>query len=104
MIDCYRDVGAVDAKVYVEQVTNLEGLRLPIAGVLAVINQDRLRENFLSCVTNTALDELLSPQSLEPEPCYGSGTFTSQGDTISYIYGATDRPLCQLMEQYFSGF
>ncbi len=103
VIDCYREVGAVDARVYVEQIGNLETVRVPIAGVLAVINQDRVRENFLQCVTSTPLDGFRA-QSAQPEPCYGSGTFRFGDDTISYLFAATDQPLCQSFEAHFAQF
>lgn len=104
MIDCYREVGAVDAQIYVEQVGNLESVRAPRAGVLAVINQDRLRDNFLACITTSPLDGMFGAQSAEPEPCTGSGTFTYEGDRISYLYAATDTPLCTLMQNHFAQY
>jgi hypothetical protein len=100
VINCYKEVGAVDARIYIERVT-LDDLRIPTAGVLAVINQDRIRENFLSCVTRTPLGGLLGAQSAQPEPCLGSGTFTFEGNTISFLYAATDTPLCDLFAQHF---
>lgn len=41
ILDCFRERGAADAKIYMEQVSGLTDLRIPVAGVLAVINQDR---------------------------------------------------------------
>lgn len=104
MVDCYRDVGAFEARAYVENLSNLDAARLPIAGVLAVVNQNRVRENFLACAAQTPLDGLFGAQSAEPEPCYGSGTFNFAGDTISYIYAATDTPLCDIFAQYFAQY
>ena len=98
LLDCYRDRGAIDAKIYTENVDQLQEARVPIAGVLAVINQDRVFDNFAGC--------LLSPhaQSAEPEPCSDHGSFTFEGDTILYIYAATDTPLCSLFEQHFAAY
>ncbi len=104
LIDCYRRVGAVDAQIYVEQVTSLQTVRVPRAGVLAVVNQDRVRENFLSCISDTPLDGMFGAQSADPEPCTGSGTFTFQGDRISYLFAATDTPLCTLMTNHFAQY
>lgn len=104
VIDCYREVGAVEARIYVEQISNLDTVRVPIAGVLAVINQDRLRDNFFACLTRTPLDGLFGAQAAQPEPCFGSGTFRFGDDTISYLFAATDRPLCQSFEAHFSQF
>jgi hypothetical protein len=103
MISCYKEVGAVDARIYIERI-NPADLRIPTAGVLAVINQDRIRDNFLQCVTRTPLDGIFRSQTAQPEPCFGSGTFTFEGDTISYIYAATDTPLCTLFGQHFAPF
>jgi len=96
LLDCYRERGALDAKIYTENVTTMTEARVPIAGVLAVINQNRVRENLVSC--------LLSPMSATPQPCSGSGSFTFQGDTILYIYAASDRPLCDLFQQHMNTF
>lgn len=104
VIDCYRDVGAVDARIYVEQLSNLDSVRVPVAGVLAVINQDRVRDNFLACISQTPLDGMFRSQAAQPEPCYGSGTFRFGNDTISYLFAATDRPLCQSFEAHFRQF
>lgn len=104
LISCYRRTGAVDARIFVEQVSNLDSVRVPIAGVLAVINQDRIRDNFLACISDTPLDGVLGTQSVEPEPCTGSGTFEFEGDTISYLYAATDKPLCGLFNVHFAQF
>jgi hypothetical protein len=103
LIDCYRNTGAVDARIYVERLDTLNEVRVPIGGALAVINQDRVRDNFLGCVTQGPAG-LFGAQSAQAEPCYGSGTFQFNGDTISYIYGATDRPLCDLFDAYFAQY
>lgn len=103
IINCYRDVGAVDARIYIENIT-IDNVRIPTAGVLAVINEDRLRDNFLACVARTPLDGRMSPQSVQPEPCFGSGSFTHQDNRISYLYAATDTPLCSLFSQHFAQF
>jgi len=102
LIDCYREVGALDARVYIEQIT-LENIDVPTAGALAIINQDRLRENFFACVASTPLDGLFA-QSAQPEPCYGYGSFTSAGgDNISFVFAGTDTPLCNSFAAHFNG-
>ncbi|MFW5692065.1 MAG: hypothetical protein ACOCX3_01805 [Chloroflexota bacterium] len=104
-IDCYRSVGAFDARIFVEQPTDaliVEGVRAPMAGVVVVINQDRVMDNLLPCLARAP--EAFSPQAIVPEPCYGNGTFEFAGDTIGYLYAATDRPLCERFAQHFSQY
>ena len=106
-IDCYRDVGACDARIYVEDPsTDLiqEGIRAPRAGVLVVINQDRAIDNLLPCITQPPSIDGFSAQSAQPQPCFGNGEFEFEGDTIRYIYAATDRPLCGEWEIHFASF
>lgn len=102
MIDCYRRVGAVDARIYTQRIdpTNLS---IPIAGVLAVINQDRIRDNFLACALQIP-GTGFTAQAAEPTPCYGYGTFTFNNDRISFLYAATDQPLCDAMNAYFAPY
>jgi hypothetical protein len=99
MMSCYQDVGAVAARVYTQADigTILTG-ETPKIGALAVINEDRLRDNFLACSVGS---QGLSAQAASVEPCGGSGTTTRNGQTIHYIYGATDPELCTLFQQNF---
>jgi hypothetical protein len=97
LLDCYRDRGALDVKIYTEDVSNITEPRVPLAGVLAVINVTRVRDNFASCI-------LESPRALAAtvEPCGGTGSFVFEGDTIRYIYAAIDTPLCDIFKNHFS--
>ena len=99
LLDCYRDRGAFDARIYTSNI-QLDSLGVPIAGVLAVINRDRIAADFGSCITRSPL----SAQGVEPEPCTGYGSFTYQDDTIDYAYGASDQPLCNLFQAHFNTF
>ena len=102
LIDCYREVGAVEAVLYTERI-DVSNPRVPIGGALAVINQDRVRDNFLACVTDIGMG-VFGAQAAEPEPCYGYGTFDFSGDTISFIYAATDQPLCDALGGHFAQY
>ena len=97
LLDCYRERGALDVKIYTEDVSNITEPRVPQAGVLAVINLTRIQDNFASCI-------LQSPRALvaTPEPCAGTGSFEFEGDTIRYIYAAIDTPLCDIFQNHFS--
>lgn len=93
---CYNSVGAVAANVYTP--TDLASAALSprevaAIGVVAVINQDRLRENFFQCVVQ-GNDQGFSAQSVEVELCTGQGSATVEGETISYLYVATTPALC----------
>lgn len=103
MIDCYQEVGAADAQVYTQRI-NISEPTIPIAGVLAVVNQNRVADNFLHCLTSTPLDGVFGAQSVQPQPCYGYGTFTFNEDRISFLYAATDQPLCNEFNTYFAQY
>ena len=59
---------------------------------MAVINQDRLRDNFMQCVVQG--DSGFSAQSVAVELCTGQGSAVVEGETISYLYVATTPSLC----------
>ena len=103
LIDCYQDVGALEAKIYTQNV-DLSEIAIPIGGVLAVVNQDRVRDNFLSCLLRPPNAGLFGAQAAEPEPCFGYGTFTFEEETISFVYAATDQPLCTAFNQFFAPY
>jgi len=98
-VDCYRETGAFDARLYVERLSNVDDVRLPVAGVLVVLNQNRVIDNFLPCITRPPSD---IARVMTAEPCTGNGTFQSGTDTISYLYAATDEPLCALWQAHFT--
>lgn len=100
MIQCYQNVGAVAAKVYVEaSVSNLVQGQIPSAGALAVLNQERIVDNFLPCALGSA--QGLSAQADQPQPCFGSGSFVVDNETLYYLYAATDQNLCTTFQSLF---
>lgn len=102
MMRCYQSVGAVGAKVYVPQnLASILGGQIPSTGVLAVVNQDRVVNNFFACALGAGAQGF-SAQSAAPQPCGGTGTYrTPQGETLHYLYAATDGELCTLMTTPF---
>ncbi|MFN8373454.1 MAG: hypothetical protein U0694_11340 [Anaerolineae bacterium] len=100
MIQCYQNVGAVAAQVYTPTVYDVTSGQIPGIGAVAVINEDRLRDNFLACVVNNQGQSRLSAQAVEP--CFSSGTFTAEGDTFYYVYAGTADDLCTAFEQNFA--
>ena len=101
MIQCYQNVGAVAANIYTENnIGQLLQGQIPSVGALAVVNQDRLSRNFLGCALGGA--DTFSAQDVTIEPCFGSGTFQKEGETITYIYAATAPGLCQSFQNYYN--
>lgn len=96
MIDCYRGVGAVDARVYTQ--VNVP----PVVGAVAIVNQNRAAENFLSCAVGAAAQG--AQRSSTPEPCIGSGSFVKDSNTFLYIYAASDPALCTSFDGHFAQY
>lgn len=97
MIQCYKSVGAVSARVYTEQNVTLVGI--PKIGALAVVNTTRLGRNFLQCALNTGV----SAQAVgEIQPCGGSGQKIVNNETLEYVYAATAPELCALFQAQFN--
>lgn len=96
MITCYENVGAVAARVYTRtNVVELTQGQIPQVGAMAVINRDRLARNLLPCALNTNQGGFRA-QSAGVEPCGGSGSVERDGETLDYVYAATDPALCTL--------
>lgn len=94
MISCYSAVGAVAAKVYVQQdiAAVLEG-QIPSVGAMAVVNATRAINNFLPCALGSG-PQGLSAQQAGIEPCGTAGQFEVNGETLLYMYAATNPALC----------
>lgn len=103
MISCYQNVGAADAQIYTERLS-IDSPDVPIGGVLMVVNEDRIANNFLHCLTQVPGGDLFESQRATPEPCWGHGRFTFNGDQISYLFAATDQPLCDLFDDNFAQY
>ena len=97
MIQCYKGVGAVSARVYTEQ--NPDLLSIPKIGALAVVNTTRLGRNFLQCALNTGL---LAQSVGEVQPCGGSGEKVVNNETLEYVYAATAPELCAFFQSQFN--
>lgn len=98
MISCYQSVGAVAAKVYAEvNIGSIAQGQVPAVGALAVINQDRLVNNFLPCALGS--NSGFSAQSAEAQPCGSSGQFTANGETLWFVYAASKQELCSAIAQ-----
>jgi len=101
MIQCYQNVGAVGARIYTQaDISSVLQGNIPVVGALALVNQNRIANNFLQC----ALGGLqgFSAQAAEPQPCTGSGQFVVNNETILYLYAATDQALCTQFQGYMN--
>lgn len=100
MIDCYAAVGAVSAKVYVQAdiAGVLEG-QVPRIGAMAVVNASRAINNFLPCALGSG-PQGLSAQQAGVQPCGSAGQFTVNGETLLYVFAATDPSLCGTFQSF----
>lgn len=89
LIVCFQDVGAVAVRIFYSN--NLQ--QVPQFGVLAIINENRVTDNLIPCLTRPPLVGAQSAGDVV-EPCSGDGAFTVAGDTIRYFYVASDPTLC----------
>lgn len=98
MIACYQNVGAVAAKVYAQaDIATIAQGQVPTVGALAVVNQDRLVNNFLPCALGSGPNTLGAQAA---QPCSGSGSFVVNNETLWYLYAATDQALCTAIVQH----
>ena len=100
MVSCYNQVGAIAAKIYTQaNIASLAQGQTPEIGALAVVNQDRVANNFLPCALGSGRG--FSAQAVQAnQPCSSSGSFQANGNTYLYLYGATQQDLCTLIQQH----
>lgn len=103
-VQCYNDVGAVAANIYtqIDLGSLLSGDFIPSVGAVAVVNQDRVRENLLACALSGAQAQSL--RSATPDPCTSSGTFTAGEDTFTYIYVGSKQEFCTDVAAHFAQY
>lgn len=99
LIQCYNGVGAAAARIYISaDVANvvMNGAA-PNFGAMAVINSDRIVNNFLPCALGQA--QSFSAQSADqPQICTNNGSFVVNGETLYYLYAATTPDLCGVFQ------
>ncbi len=101
MIQCYQNVGAVGARVYTQaDISSVLQGQVPVVGALALVNQNRVVNNFLQCALSGV--QAFSAQAAEQQPCSGSGQFVVNNETILYVYAATDQALCTQFQGYMN--
>jgi len=99
MIACYQSVGAVAARVYVDQ-NIAANPNAPKVGVLAVVNTTRIQRNLFSCVLNTGGPSAQAANEIQP--CAGNGEKIVNGETLDYVYAATTPELCATFQAQFN--
>jgi hypothetical protein len=97
-LQCLRTTGSIAAAVYTQEIPS--GL-VPSAGVVAVINQDRVASNLLACIVPQADPNQARALSASLQPCAGSGSLRFLGDTFTYVYVWTTPEMCAITEQHF---
>ncbi len=95
MIDCYRGVGAVDARMFAS--TSLVN-GVPVVGALAIVNQTRLVNNFLQCAADPGGMRAQGANQV----CTGSGQLEVNGESIAYVYAASNQVLCTAFDNHFN--
>ena len=101
MLQCMQDRGAVASNFYVEQGVS-SGNIIPMSGMVVVVNQDRVAENFVQCLLGGQEQDTFGAQAAAIEPCANAGTFQFQGDTVSYLYAGTHPALCEIFQGHFN--
>lgn len=97
LLRCLQERGAVSGRSYLQQnVTNI----VPEAGVVVIINNDRVAENFLSCLASGVGP--LTAQAVTLEPCAEVGTFTFQNNNYSFAYVGVGNELCGFFALHFN--
>ena len=96
IIQCFQDRGALAAKFYTEKT---QSDLIPKVGAVLVLNQTRINQEFLGCALG-GQNETFNAQAVEP--CASNGSFTYQGDSISYVYVGSDPAVCALFLQHFN--
>lgn len=101
-IACYQEVGAVAANIYtqVDLGSILGGNVVPSAGAVAVVNQDRVIENLLACASGSTAQGDTLPGA--PTVCQGSGNFSADDDTFTYVYASTSAEFCAAVQNHFN--
>jgi hypothetical protein len=97
LLRCLQERGAVSGRSYLQQnITNI----VPEAGVVVIVNNDRVSENFLACLASGARP--MTAQTITIEPCAEAGTFAFQGNNYSFVYVGVGSELCGYFALHFN--
>lgn len=97
-LQCFQDKGAIDAKAY-SQVNAADPLN-PQAGVSIVINQTRVSQEALGCLTGSSNQRAMA-QAVAVQPCVSTGQFAYKSNNYTYFYVGVGDQLCGYFQQHF---
>lgn len=96
-LQCFQDKGAVDAKAYSQ--LNVSDPLNPQAGMSIVINQERVTQEALGCLTGSRDSSRTMAQAVEP--CVATGQFAYSNNNYTYVYVGVGDQLCGYFQQHF---
>ena len=97
ILQCFQDKGAIAARFYQEDSSNIMA---PRVGAALVINQSRINQELINCALGQASQA--SAQALDIEPCAKAGSIAYLGDTISYVYVGSHNAVCAVFQLHFN--
>ncbi len=97
ILQCFQDRGAIAARYYQGDISNLLA---PRVGAAMVINQSRINQELINCALG-GQESNASAQNLSIDPCAEAGSLTYAGDTISYVYVGSHSDVCEVFQLHF---
>ncbi|MCY4147612.1 MAG: hypothetical protein OXE95_14540 [Chloroflexi bacterium] len=97
ILQCFQDRGAIAARFYQEDSSNLLS---PRVGAAMVINQSRINQELINCALG-GQESNASAQNVLIDPCADAGSLTYAGDTISYVYVGSHSDVCRVFQLHF---
>lgn len=99
MLQCLRETGSIAARIYTEA---SPASPVPQAGATVVVNETRVNQNLLACLSQGRDLGGLSAQSVSLEPCASSGEFVADNNNYVFIYVGVGDGICNLFATHFS--
>lgn len=97
-LQCFQDRGAIDARAYSRANLDLSNLQIPEAGLSVVINNNRLAQEAIGCITGNSNQPMMA-QAVQP--CVSTGQFSFRQNSYTYVYVGLGDQLCGYFEQHF---
>lgn len=97
ILQCFQDRGAIAARFYQEDSSNILA---PRVGAALVINQSRINQELINCALG-GQESSASAQTVSIDPCADAGSLTYSGDSISYVYVGSHSDVCDVFQLHF---
>lgn len=97
ILQCFQDRGAIAARFYQEDSSNILA---PRVGAAMVINQSRINQELINCALG-GQESNASAQTVSIDPCAEAGSLTYMGDAISYVYVGSHSDVCAVFQLHF---